>query len=52
MITRRMLARIAAGELDPGAGIGRRIGLDDLPGAFAAMSAAPIGTGMTVAELT
>ena len=46
-----MLARIAAGELDPGAGIGRRIGLDDLPGALAAMSAAPTWAGITVAEL-
>ena len=33
-----MLARIAAGELDPGRSIGRRVRLEDLPAALAAMS--------------
>lgn len=47
-----MLARIAAGELDPGLSIGRRIGLNDLPAALAAMSEAPTTAGMTVAELS
>ena len=46
-----MLARIAAGELDPGRSIGRRVGLADLPVALAAMSEAPTGSGMTVAAL-
>ena len=46
-----MLARIASGELDPGRSIGRRVRLEDLPAALAAMSEAPTGAGMTVAEL-
>ena len=46
-----MLARIAAGDLDPGRSIGRRVRLEDLPAALAAMSRAPTGAGMTVAEL-
>ena len=46
-----MLARIASGELDPGRLIGRRVRLEDLPAALAAMSEAPTAAGMTVAEL-
>lgn len=46
-----MLARIAAGDLDPGRTIGRRIGLDEVPAALAAMSDPPTGAGTTVAEL-
>ena len=46
-----MLARIAAGDLDPGMSIGGRIGLNDLPSALAEMSAAPTRAGFLVAEL-
>lgn len=46
-----MLARIAAGDLDPGRTIGRRIGLAEVPAALAAMSDPPTGAGTTVAEL-
>lgn len=46
-----MLARIAAGDLDPGRTIGRRIGLDGVPDALAAMSDPPTGAGTIVAEL-
>ena len=46
-----MLARITGGQLDPEASIGRRIGLDELPAALAAMSETPVGAGMIVAEL-
>jgi alcohol dehydrogenase len=46
-----MLARIAAGDLDPGMSIGGRIGLDELPAALVEMSAAPTRAGFLVAEL-
>jgi alcohol dehydrogenase len=46
-----MLARITAGDLDPGMSIGGRIGLDELPAALAGMSAAPTHAGFLVAEL-
>jgi D-arabinose 1-dehydrogenase-like Zn-dependent alcohol dehydrogenase len=46
-----MLARIAAGDLDPGMSIGGRIGLDELPAALAEMSAAPTLAGFLVVEL-
>ena len=46
-----MLARIAAGDLDPGMSIGGRIGLDELPAALAEMSAAPTRAGFLVVEL-
>jgi alcohol dehydrogenase len=46
-----LLARVVAGELDPGAGIGRRVRLDELPDALVEMSAAPSRAGFTIAEL-
>ncbi len=46
-----LLARVVAGHLDPGAGIGHRVRLDDLPDALAVMSAGPTRAGFTVAEL-
>jgi alcohol dehydrogenase len=46
-----MLARITAGDLDPGMSIGGRVGLEELPSALAEMSAAPTRAGFLVAEL-
>jgi alcohol dehydrogenase len=46
-----LLARVVAGELDPSAGIGRRVRLDELPDALVEMSAAPTRAGFTIAEL-
>ena len=43
-----MLARIAAGELDPSRLVGRTIGLDEAPAALAALGTGGTGAGMTV----